>query len=55
MKIKKEIFQWGVQSLWEWPINDWFDLLKEKKKVFWADEKQVHCVSTAGGDEARLG
>lgn len=42
-----------IQSLWAWPINDWFNLMKEK--VFLAGEKQVHCVSTAGEDEAGLG
>lgn len=34
LENEDEIFQrgGGVQSLWECPINDWFDLMKEKKK-----------------------
>lgn len=31
-----------IQSLWAWPMNDWFNLMKEK--VFLAGAKQVRCV-----------
>lgn len=49
LENEDEIFQRGVQSLWEWPINDWFDLMKEKKRCSWLmKSKYTVCLQLEG-------